>query len=57
MGLFTRILEKIGIGRKDDDAFGTRPYEKAPGKPATRYAMRFEAGVWRFDGDSRIIAE
>ena len=28
-----------------------------PGKPATRYAMRFEAGVWRFDGDSRIIAE
>ena len=38
MGLFTRILEKIGIGRNDDDAFGTRPYEKAPGKPATRPA-------------------
>jgi hypothetical protein len=35
MGLFTRILEKLGIDRKDDDAFGTRPYEKAPGKPAT----------------------
>ena len=28
-----------------------------PGKPAMRYAMRFEGGVWRFDGDSRIIAE
>ena len=56
MGLFSRILEKIGIGGKDDE-FGSRPYEKAPGKPATRYAMRFEAGVWRFDGDSRIIAE
>ena len=38
MGLFSRILEKIGIGRKDDDAYGTRPYEKAPGKPATRPA-------------------
>ena len=38
MGLFTRILEKIGIGKKDDDAYGTRPYEKAPGKPATRPA-------------------
>ena len=38
MGLFTRILEKIGIGGKDDDAFGSRPYEKAPGKPATRPA-------------------
>ena len=37
MGLFTRILEKIGIG-KDDDEFGSRPYEKAPGKPATRPA-------------------
>ena len=29
----------------------------APGVPATRYAMRFEGGVWRFDGDRRIIAE
>ena len=28
-----------------------------PGAPATRYAMRFEGGVWRFDGDRRIIAE
>ena len=37
MGLFTRILEKIGIGGKDDE-FGSRPYEKAPGKPATRPA-------------------
>jgi hypothetical protein len=35
MGLFTRILEKLGIDRKDDDAFGSRPYEKAPGRPAT----------------------
>ena len=37
MGLFSRILEKIGIGGKDDE-FGSRPYEKAPGKPATRPA-------------------
>jgi len=28
-----------------------------PGAPATRYAMRFEGGVWRFDSDRRIIAE
>ena len=28
-----------------------------PGVPATRYAMRFEDGAWRFDGDLRIIAE
>jgi hypothetical protein len=28
-----------------------------PGAPATRYAMRFEAGAWRFDADPRIIAE
>ena len=28
-----------------------------PGKPASRYAMRFEGGQWRFDGDLRIIAE
>jgi len=28
-----------------------------PGAPATRYAMRFESGAWRFDGDRRIIAE
>lgn len=29
----------------------------APGLPATRYAMRFEGGSWRFDSDRRIIAE
>ena len=29
----------------------------APGAPATRYAMRFEEGTWRFDSDRRIIAE
>ncbi|HEY6815916.1 MAG TPA: hypothetical protein VI168_10290 [Croceibacterium sp.] len=29
----------------------------APGTPATRYAMRFEGGAWRFDSDRRIIAE
>ena len=28
-----------------------------PGAPATRYAMRFEGSVWRFDSDRRIIAE
>jgi hypothetical protein len=28
-----------------------------PGAPATRYAMRFEGGAWRFDADPRIIAE
>ena len=28
-----------------------------PGVPATRYAMRFADGAWRFDGDLRIIAE
>lgn len=30
---------------------------QAPGAPATRYAMRFEGGMWRFDSDRRIIAE
>ena len=35
MGIFRNILDKLGFDRKDDDAFGTRPYEKAPGKPAT----------------------
>ena len=29
----------------------------APGAPATRYAMRFVSGAWRFDSDRRIIAE
>ena len=29
----------------------------APGAPATRYAMRFDGGAWRFDSDRRIIAE
>jgi hypothetical protein len=29
----------------------------APGAPATRYAMRFEGGAWRFDSDRRIVAE
>ena len=28
-----------------------------PGAPATRYAMRFADGAWRFDADPRIIAE
>ncbi|OJU61111.1 MAG: hypothetical protein BGO08_08440 [Altererythrobacter sp. 66-12] len=28
-----------------------------PGRPATRYTLRFEGGAWRFDGDPRIIAE
>jgi hypothetical protein len=28
-----------------------------PGAPATRYAMRFEGGAWRFDSDRRIVAE
>ena len=32
-------------------------WAQAPGAPATRYAMRFEAGTWRFDGDRRIIGE
>jgi len=30
---------------------------QAPGAPATRYAMRFEGGAWKFDGDRRIIGE
>lgn len=30
---------------------------QAPGAPATRYAMRFEGGAWRFDSDRRILAE
>ena len=30
---------------------------QAPGAPATRYAMRFEGGAWRFDSDRRIVAE
>jgi hypothetical protein len=29
----------------------------APGAPATRYAMRFGGGAWRFDSDRRIIAQ
>jgi hypothetical protein len=35
MGIFRNILDKLGFDRKDDDAFGTRPHEKAPGKAAT----------------------
>lgn len=35
MGIFRNILDKLGFDKKDDDAFGTRPYEKAPGKPVT----------------------
>src|SRR5690606_8061564 len=27
------------------------------GASATRYAMRFENGAWRFDADRRIVAE
>lgn len=33
MGIFRKILDKLGFDKKDD-AFGTRPYERAPGKPA-----------------------
>lgn len=29
----------------------------APGTSATRYAMRYEGGEWRFDSDRRIVAE
>ena len=29
----------------------------APGSPAARYAMRFEAGRWSFTRDPRLIAE
>lgn len=29
----------------------------APGSTAKRYAMRFEAGEWRFTADPRIVAE
>ena len=28
-----------------------------PGQPATRYAMRFIGGEWRFDSDRRLLAE
>lgn len=34
-----------------------RGWVAAPGKPATRYTMRFADGAWRFDADPRIIAE
>jgi hypothetical protein len=30
---------------------------QVPGAPATRYAMRFGDGMWRFDSDRRILAE
>lgn len=32
-------------------------WASVPGRPATRYALRFEQGAWRIDGDTRIIAE
>jgi hypothetical protein len=32
-------------------------WAQVPGRPATRYTLRFEGGAWRFDGDPRIIAE
>jgi len=32
-------------------------WASVPGRPATRYTLRFENGAWRFDGDPRIIAE
>ena len=28
-----------------------------PGRPATRYAMRYVDGAWQFDSDRRILAE
>jgi hypothetical protein len=34
-----------------------RGWAAAPGSPAARYAMRFEAGEWRFTRDPRLIAE
>lgn len=34
-----------------------RGWVAAPGKPATRYTMRFVDGAWRFDADPRIVAE
>jgi hypothetical protein len=34
-----------------------RGWVAAPGSPAARYAMRFEAGEWRFTRDPRLIAE
>ena len=28
-----------------------------PGRPATRYALRFANGAWRFDGDAGIVGQ
>ncbi len=28
-----------------------------PGRPAARYALRFENGAWRFDGDAGIVGQ
>ena len=45
MGIFRNILDKLGFDRdKNDDDFGTRPYEKAPGKPATPGPTRAGSG-------------
>src|SRR5688572_29120174 len=30
---------------------------QVPGAPATRFAMRFEDGAWRFDSNRRILAD
>jgi hypothetical protein len=30
---------------------------RLPGRPAARYALRFESGAWRFDGDAGVVAE
>jgi hypothetical protein len=34
-----------------------RGWVAAPGSPAARYAMRFEADEWRFTRDPRLLAE
>ena len=34
-----------------------RGWVSAPGSPAARYAMQFDAGEWRFTRDPRLIAE
>lgn len=34
-----------------------RGWVAAPGSPAARYALRFDAGEWRFTRDPRLIAE
>ena len=61
MGFFSKILEKLGIGKKDeakkDEAAATKPAAPAAAKPAAPAAKAATVGAARSGGPAHIKSE